>query len=655
MGKSALWYAKNGIPVFPLHYSVDGGCSCHKPDCGKHIGKHPLTPNGFLDATTDVAQVKAWWRQWPDANIGMPTGAVTKRIVVDTDPRNGGPEDREEFIRDFGPIPDGAAEVITGGGGRHVHLGWDGGPVPKALAPGFDLKAHGGYVLLPPSLHASGKRYEVDGLNGARALLSPAPAPDWLKKAISAARNGANRRAKTKAAPAGERWPEGERNNRLTSVAGTMRRRGLSHEAIQAALLEENRRRCDPPLPEDEVRTIAASVARYEPGANYRVNGVPPTNEETAGEKVHSSHAEAAGEWPKPEPMQAALPPVDPFPLQLLPKPLLDLVEDVAERMQVPADFPAATVVLCIAGVVSRRATIQPNVHDDTWLVVPNLWGGIVGEPGVLMKSPVIQAIIRPLLQIQGEWVSEHELAKREYELEEEDFKLRLHAWQDLRKREIKGKGGSPSRPDREPGEPVLRRLIVNDCTFEALHQRMSENPAGLFFIRDELTGLLSRLDREEFGAERAFYLSCWNGDTSHTIDRIERGTVHVPHCCLSILGGIQPARLRAYFTDALNGGASDDGLVQRYQVMLYPDMPTGWTLVDRRPNSTAVDAVSRIFKSLLQLNPDAPLRFRFAPDAQGIFVKWRTEMELRIRNGLRRFREVTHPCFQRMVQVGSS
>jgi hypothetical protein len=297
MGAAALWYAKNGIRVFPLHYPAGGGCSCRKPDCGKHTGKHPLTPKGFLDATTDVAQVEAWWHQWPDANIGMPTGAVTKRIVMDSDPRNGGPEDREGIIRRFGPIPDGAAEVCTGGDGRHTHLGWDGGPVPKTLAPGIDLKGDGGYVVLPPSSHFSGKRYLVDGLN-IKVLLNPAPAPDWLKKLISAAPNGVNGRAKAGSAPAGEKWPEGERNNRLTSVAGIMRRRGLSREAIQAALLEENRLRCDPPLPEAEVCAIAASVARYGPEANYHVNGVyglQPTDE-----YAHSSGTEATGEASAP-------------------------------------------------------------------------------------------------------------------------------------------------------------------------------------------------------------------------------------------------------------------------------------------------------------------------------------------------------------------
>jgi putative DNA primase/helicase len=120
-------------------------------------------------------------------------------------------------------------------------------------------------VVAPPSMHSSGKRYEIDGLDGAKAFLRIAEIPGWLNERIGAAhRNG----TRPESAPVGERWEPGQRNEKLASVAGSMRRRGCSREAIGAALLEENRRRCDPPLEEAEVRRIAESVARYEPAAS---------------------------------------------------------------------------------------------------------------------------------------------------------------------------------------------------------------------------------------------------------------------------------------------------------------------------------------------------------------------------------------------------
>src|SRR6202040_4305881 len=129
-----------------------------------------------------------------------------------------------------------------------------------------------------------------------------------------------------------DKWVEGQRNNNLTSLAGTMRRRGMSREAIEAALLEENRRRCVQPLLEAEVRRIAESAARYAPGGELRNEAAPMS---------------ASDDWPDPLPIQSELPPVEPFYEDLLPVSFRSLVRDVSERMQVPADYPAVIMVLC--------------------------------------------------------------------------------------------------------------------------------------------------------------------------------------------------------------------------------------------------------------------------------------------------------------------
>jgi Bifunctional DNA primase/polymerase, N-terminal len=95
MKAAALWYAEHGVPVFPVHYPVQGGgCSCKKPDCA-HPGKHPRTPHGFKDATTDQERINSWWAECPFANIGIPTGAASGLVVVDCDPRNGGSYHRQ--------------------------------------------------------------------------------------------------------------------------------------------------------------------------------------------------------------------------------------------------------------------------------------------------------------------------------------------------------------------------------------------------------------------------------------------------------------------------------------------------------------------------------------------------------------------------------
>ncbi len=351
-----------------------------------------------------------------------------------------------------------------------------------------------------------------------------------------------------------------------------------------------------------------------------------------ADEPYHpAARAEVAADWPMPEPIQSELPPVQPFSAELLPDSFRSLVADVAERMQVPMDYPAVVLVLCLAGAVNRRAAIQPKANDTGWLIVPNLWGGIIAPPG-FMKSPVIQAATRPLNRIQTEWRQEHEEGLKNYARDKEEYELRRAAWKEQYKAASKKGNTAPDRPDDEPEEPRLRRLIVNDATFEALHQTMSENPAGILVIRDELTGWWSQLDRAGREGERAFCLQAWNGDTGHTIDRIGRGTIHVEACCMSMLGGIQPGRLRSYMVDALEDGPSNDGLIQRFQLLVWPDTAPDWNYVDRAPDEVSEQQTARVFRKLVELDAESPARFRFASDAQELFTEWLAELERKIR-----------------------
>jgi putative DNA primase/helicase len=152
--------------------------------------------------------------------------------------------------------------------------------------------------------------------------------------------------------------------------------------------------------------------------------------------------------------------------------------------------------------------------------------------------------------------------------------------------------------------------------------------------MRDELTGWWSQLDRPGREGERAFVLQAWNGDTAHTIDRIGRGSIHVPACALSMLGGIQPARLRSYLVDAVMDGPANDGLIQRFQVLVWPDTPKEWRYIDRQPNAKVADAALRMFERLVGLDAENPTRLKFFEDAQLLFITWLTELEQKVRDG---------------------
>jgi hypothetical protein len=243
--RSALWYVDRGIPVFP----------CLARD------KRPRTEHGFKDATTARKQIERWWTEKPDANIGVPTGTTSGLLVIDIDPRNRGDESMERIIGSYGRWPV-TAEAITGGGGRHLFFKCARGTPSGVLDQGIDLKADGGYVLVPPSIHPTGNPYRWDGFNDAEMLRRVPDPPHWVELMA-----GSNH-AKAWMGDGCGKWRAGERNNRLTSLAGSIRRRGMSARVIEAALLVANIEHCDPLLPDAEVRGIAESVSRYETRAD---------------------------------------------------------------------------------------------------------------------------------------------------------------------------------------------------------------------------------------------------------------------------------------------------------------------------------------------------------------------------------------------------
>src|ERR1035441_666772 len=177
-------------------------------------------------------------------------------------------------------------------------------------------------------------------------------------------------------------------------------------------------------------------------------------------------------------------------------------------------------------------------------------------------------------------------------------------------------------------------KLLLVGNTIIAMPRFRRRKPPARPALRREKTGWWSQLDRAGREGERAFSLQAWNGDTGYTVDRIGRGTIHVEACCMSMLGGIQPGRLRSYLVDALEDGPSNDGLIQRFQLLVWPDTPADWRYVDRAPDAVWEQQAERVFRKLVELDAENPARFRFASDAQELFIDWLEELEAEIRGG---------------------
>ncbi len=147
--------------------------------------------------------------------------------------------------------------------------------------------------------------------------------------------------------------------------------------------------------------------------------------------------------------------------------------------------------------------------------------------------------------------------------------------------------GGDPQEIARQaltggPSEPVRRRYIVNDSTVEKLGEILNQNPNGVLAHRDELIGWLKSLEKDGQEAARAFYLEAWDGKQRFTYDRIGRGTVDIEATTVSIIGTIQPGPLRSYLRAAVTDSEGADGLMQRFQLAVYPDISKRWVNVDR-------------------------------------------------------------------------
>lgn len=178
--RAALGLIGRGWRVLPLHEPRDGGCTCREGAECASAGKHPRV-TWPASQVVDAAQVTAWWRQWPSANVGIVTGAVSGLLVLDVDPAHGGLESLGELERRHGVIPP-TLTARSGGGGPHhyfAHPGVTIGPSAGKLGPGLDVRADRGLIVAPPSLHKSGTPY-----SWVTAGTAPAPCPPWLVEAI---------------------------------------------------------------------------------------------------------------------------------------------------------------------------------------------------------------------------------------------------------------------------------------------------------------------------------------------------------------------------------------------------------------------------------------------------------------------------------------
>ena len=586
--------------------------------------------HGFKDATTSKESIKKAWAT-TNFNIGLATGEVNNLVVVDVDDE----KIWGNFWATRGELPQ--CPKVTTGKGHHLYFAYPKGRrIHNKQEPGngFDIRANGGYVVAPPSIHHSGKVYKFTNTG------EPPELPEWLLELIAEPKKTANRTLDFNAAiPAANdsqgycmkaldseclavaTAPEGTRNAALNTASfciGQLVASGGIAEHVAREALTQAAQQCG--LTANEVvKTISSGMraGKAKPRAALETR---PGNASGLADNLT---------WDKPKELKAELLPVKPLYPEMLPDSMRDYITDIAERMDHSSpDYVAVGVMVALATLIGRKLAVMPKRYDP-WLVVPNLWGAVIGRPSA-KKTPSLTKAMAPLHQFESVEFEKHGLAMGKYLEQEKVAKVALKANEKLLKKKIEG--GKQEEGEQDflkslnlgPVEPPpCKRFIVNDATVEKLGELLGSNPMGVLLFRDELTGWLNMLDKPDRASDRAFYLECWAGTSSFTYDRIGRGTQRIESATLSLMGGIQPGKLMPYLV-AQKEGKGDDGLIERFQLMVFPD-PKPFEHVDRRPNEEAEQKAIQIFNKLNWLEGDLanPTILKFLPDAQKLFDTW--------------------------------
>lgn len=393
--------------------------------------------------------------------------------------------------------------------------------------------------------------------------------------------------------------PRGERSEKFHFVVASLKELGASAEAIAALLSEypsgiaaKYRRR----ISKEVARSFDKTPARQPPQTEF-------------------------DDWPEPFDMfgDASLTGKPVLDRSALPAGIADFAADAAERLGVELGMVAVPALAVCAGALHDGHRIQPKARDTSWKEHPALWFALVADPGG-KKTPALAAALRPLRDIEAEWMREDGKAFDDFEQAEELYKA---SSRDRAKRRTKHKDADPELSHEtlfdgeaapvKPERPPRRRLIVGDATIEALAAVLADNARGVLAVFDELTGLFGSFDayrQNQTGKDRSAWLELFNGGP-RTIDRVSRGIgQHVPNWSASVLGGIQPEKMRQ-----LSARLSDDGLLQRFLVFTGRTIGPG---ADREPGKDAVEKYRALIRALTALGPsDFNNPVRLSPAAQ--------------------------------------
>lgn len=380
-----------------------------------------------------------------------------------------------------------------------------------------------------------------------------------------------------------------------------------------------------------------------------RQGWVNPTKRFDIGNSIVPPDADG---WSEPLKLPGELLPVLELDPEWLPEGLRAACLDIADRLSCPLDYVAIPAIVGAGTALGNTVGILPKEFDESWVVHAGFWGGIIGSPGS-MKTPALNASLRPLQHLEEVAASQYKRDYAQYRADKVAFDKAMKSF----------KSEKTTVFPVEPSKPVKTRYIVNDVTYQALGEILAENPRGILALADELSGLLQSLDTPGQEAARGFYLSGWGGQGNYTFDRITRDSITLTRYQLAVFGGFQPDRVKAYVRHAQSGNSKNDGLLQRFQLLVWPDLTGEFELIDRPANK---DALLQMHKAIQTLNllSDTSIKgatknsagvqlLHFDSAAQELFNDWYQNNELMLRTGALNPSEHSHFAKYRSLVPG--
>jgi replicative DNA helicase len=652
----ALRYAGLGLRIFPIawhgHPTKTAG--------------HPLVSEWPTKATSDPAQIRAWWAKWPDAGIGLACGDKLDEnrylFVLDVDehdPAASGSEALDELETANGALPD-TPTVHTAGGGRHLYFTAPHeitnarGRLPK----GIDVRGAGGYVVLPPSTHKSGRRHEWD-VEAELGEVRTAAAPGWLLDVLRTEEASPETRPVAPKTPSV--WDElDDRPATLwaeaTSWTELLTRDGWTFAGKAREGHEEWVR------PGKTIREGISATVGYGSFDKLKVFSelapLPPGSYSKLGYWAHTRHGgdfsaaakslaplvmekpkpaketvfePTEGDWETPTPIAAEHEPPT-FPLDVFPEWIRAQIEQVADEMQVAADLPAMMALGALSTIAAGKIRVRVR---GPWLEGVNLYLVVALPPGA-GKSPVFKLMIEKPL---GDW-------ERELDEGGETERARIEMRRKILSKRIEKAISSGDETEAWQAQDELLtlpetktpKLFVDDATVEKLAVVMKEQGGRIALVSTEggvfgmMTGRYSDVSFLDP------YLQAWSGDTIR-VDRLTRDDVIVRDPTLTIAVTVQPTVI-AELADRpeLRGR----GLTARF-MFAYPVDTVGRrdigreTTFDTRIDERYREWITDLARTLAGFTD--PVELNLSREALDLFTAWRARHETE----LAEFRSLEH------------